>query len=476
MTTLKLVTCDQHLVLQKQPVVASGDKNSVLIQIQLCSMWDGFDVKVAFYKDGNRDFVLDIPLENGECMIPPEMLDTPCVLNIGVWGKDARGRHKTSTMVKYRVQEGTPIEEGVTLVDVRDGTADEDQVLDGATFYAGDTEMKTGNIATFEEGEPEYVLKGAPGESAYEIAVKRGFEGTEEEWIASLKKPAEDAAKNVVDIANDAAKNALKQAKESGEFDGKDGYTPVKGVDYFDGKNGKSAYSYAKDGGYTGTESEFAEDINPDNIKAEATPKLGTDYFTESDKNKIVARVYDFIKNEGGVVGFVDENNNIVLMGTLAKANYTVKYEMEDGSTVDIGDLVLVEKPDEPSYTNFADPTSADFKVGYRLTTTIDQVTALTGGAATNYISVQTGDVVEVSGINFADGNNRQAANGSFGGIAKAEVIKSTYGQYFGNVSYDDNNLKLTILGDMTQMRFSGLLTGTTNDVVVKITRNGTLL
>lgn len=326
MTTLKLVTCDQHLVLQKQPVVASGDKNSVQVQIELCSMWDGFDVKVAFYKDGNRDFVLDIPLEDGACMVPPEMLDTPCVLNIGIWGKDASGRYKTSTMVKYRVLEGTPIEEGVRLVAVNDGTATEDQVLDGATFYAGDTTKKRGNIATFEDGEPGFVLKGDPGESAYDIEVKHGFKGTEEEWLASLKKPAEDAAKNVVDIANDAAENALEQAKESGEFDGRDGV------------DGKSAYEYAKDGGYTGTEEEFAEDINPDNIKAEVTPELGVDYFTENDKANIVTRVYDLIKN-GGVVGFVDENNNIVLTGNIANDNYSVKYEMENGTTVDIGVL-----------------------------------------------------------------------------------------------------------------------------------------
>lgn len=37
---------------------------------------------------------------------------------------------------------------------------------------------------------------------------------------------------------------------------GADGYTPIKGVDYFDGK---SAYQYAKEGGYAGTEEEFAE-------------------------------------------------------------------------------------------------------------------------------------------------------------------------------------------------------------------------
>ena len=57
---------------------------------------------------------------------------------------------------------------------------------------------------------------------------------------------------------------------------GKDGYTPVKGVDYFDGApgpqgaegpagkdgdpgvDGKSAYKYAQEAGYTGTEEEFS--------------------------------------------------------------------------------------------------------------------------------------------------------------------------------------------------------------------------
>lgn len=52
------------------------------------------------------------------------------------------------------------------------------------------------------------------GDSAYEVAVKNGFEGTEEEWIASLV-----------------------------------------------GGSGKSAYDYAKDGGYEGTEEEFTKKL-----------------------------------------------------------------------------------------------------------------------------------------------------------------------------------------------------------------------
>lgn len=33
----------------------------------------------------------------------------------------------------------------------------------------------------------EHAGEGAPGKSAYEIAVENGFEGAEEEWLESLK-------------------------------------------------------------------------------------------------------------------------------------------------------------------------------------------------------------------------------------------------------------------------------------------------
>lgn len=43
----------------------------------------------------------------------------------------------------------------------------------------------------------------------------------------------------------------------------------------------------------------------------------------------------------GDVYGNVDSGNNIVLQGELADGTYSVKYEMEDGKTVNIGNLVL---------------------------------------------------------------------------------------------------------------------------------------
>lgn len=83
------------------------------------------------------------------------------------------------------------------------------------------------------------VISGKDGLSAYEIAVKNGFEGSEQEWLDSLK--------------------------------GKDGYTPIKGIDYFDGKDGN-------------------------------TPVKGIDYFTEADKAEMVSDVIERLPVYNGEV------------------------------------------------------------------------------------------------------------------------------------------------------------------------------
>lgn len=64
---------------------------------------------------------------------------------------------------------------------------------------------------------------GKDGYSAYEIALNHGFEGTEEEWLASLKGETGVAGADGKDGNNG------KDGK-----DGADGYTPIKGKDYFD--------------------------------------------------------------------------------------------------------------------------------------------------------------------------------------------------------------------------------------------------
>ena len=49
-------------------------------------------------------------------------------------------------------------------------------------------------IRIYNEGTGEYdELPVARGESAYEVALRNGFEGTEEEWLNSLKAAIDDS-------------------------------------------------------------------------------------------------------------------------------------------------------------------------------------------------------------------------------------------------------------------------------------------
>lgn len=75
----------------------------------------------------------------------------------------------------------------------------------------------------------------------------------------------------------------------------------------------------------------------------------------------------------GDVTGILDESNNILLSGNLADGTYTLKYENEDGTYIEVGSLVVgeIEEP-ESTYVNLI-PTLTDIdlttiynEVGYK--------------------------------------------------------------------------------------------------------------
>ncbi len=91
---------------------------------------------------------------------------------------------------------------------------------------------------------------GVDGKSAYELAVEKGYQGTLEQWLASLVGEAGAPGKDGTDGKDGA--------------DGKDGVDGEDGKDGADGKdglNGKSAYELAVENGYTGTLTEWLESL-----------------------------------------------------------------------------------------------------------------------------------------------------------------------------------------------------------------------
>ena len=287
---------------------------------------------------------------------------------------------------------------------------------------------------------------------------------------------------------------------------------------------GKSAYAYAVEGGYTGTETEFAKRLA-------------------------------FLMN-GAVVGYM-EDSTIILSGNLAPGTYTFAYVVPrpDGTTetVTIGTYTVedegeaktytitwanydgtvletdtVTEGDTPTYdgatptreadsqytytfagwtpevvaatanatytatytqtakpvaTNFANPNSADWKSGYRLSTDAFGSKAVEGAAITNFVDVKYGDIVTVTGINFTDSENRQTFSDGDSpiGIGKAaDWVSLALHNTIDDITYDDNNFTFKVVyagsGKIIQARFSGLLTGTAADVVINIKRDGAWL
>ncbi len=138
--------------------------------------------------------------------------------------------------------------------------------VDGKTAY--DLAIEKGYKGTLDEWLES--LKGSNGKSAYELAVEKGYTGSLEEWLLSL---------NGTNGSN--GKSAYELAVEKG-YEG----TLDEWLESLKGSNGKSAYELAVEKGYSGTIEEWLESLNGtdgkdgsdgENGKDGITPILGID-------------------------------------------------------------------------------------------------------------------------------------------------------------------------------------------------------
>lgn len=110
------------------------------------------------------------------------------------------------------------------------------------------------------------------GQSAFELALAQGFEGTVDEWLASLKGADGAAGVNGTHGQDGKdGKSAYRLALDAGfsgtlaqwltSLNGTDGKNGRHGVDGLNGHDGKSAYDLARDAGYTGSLSEWLQSL-----------------------------------------------------------------------------------------------------------------------------------------------------------------------------------------------------------------------
>jgi regulator of RNase E activity RraB len=224
------------------PFIASGDVNEDRIEFEFCSMWDGFAKTAVFYRT-EADVYHVLLDENDSCIIPHEVLAEPGPLYFGVFGaKDDRVR--TSEIIQYTIKQGAITE----ATKIPDPTPD---------IYAQ-------LLATFKKG-------------VYETAVKLGFEGTEAEWLESLKGEKGETPKiTAVARINTTARPivTLEYNEEENEYAFTFGLP--KGEKGAKGDNGDSAYETAVKLGFEGTEAEWLESLKGETGEAGEAGKNAT--------------------------------------------------------------------------------------------------------------------------------------------------------------------------------------------------------
>lgn len=163
------------------------------------------------------------------------------------------------------------------------------------------------------------------------------------------------------------------------------------------------------------------------------TPVKGVDYFTEEDKTEIINAIIGYF---GGspITGYVDENNNIIVTSNLEEGIYTVKYEMEDGSILDIGDLVLEEEIIIINQIPISIDTDGTIYngIGYKINTRINSsgnAVEMAGVSVTGFIPVKTGDKIYMKGmyVNETSGYTRIAIYNASKGVVNINIYPASY-------------------------------------------------
>lgn len=347
------------------PVIVCGNSDYT-VTFSFDSEWGGLTAKTArfsFVKDGQLKYC-DVPFMGSVCEVP--VLSNIKRVGIGVYA----GNLYTTTGA---------------VIDCKKSI-----LCDGGVNEPPEEDVYNQIMELLNKGSEA----GNDGKSAYQIALDNGFDGTEEEWLESLK--GEQGIQGEKGDKGDKGDTGSK---------GADGYTPKKGTDYF-------------------TEADKTEMVNDvKNVcvaKNQGSVNVGKFLVVGTDGNLILAHM-----PEGGVsgdvIGTLDESNNILLSGNLADGTYTLKYENEDGTYTDVGTLEVgaipdtpeaPEAPDTPAYTNLAEPDAtatgqSAWESGgwcndsYIAGSSYAYRAATDGKITTNTIAVECNDTIYVKGITY---------------------------------------------------------------------------
>ena len=280
---------------------------------------------------------------------------------------------------------------------------------------------------------------GKDGKSAYEIAVAHGFQGTEEDWLASLKGP--QGPQGIQGIQG---------------IQGPQGLTGAAGSDGADGADGKSAYQIAVDSGFSGSEQEWLNSLKGQDGH---TPVKGTDYFTEYEISEVARRAADMV-DVGNVsidqispdkVIFTEDVLTSYAVGNIKLTNGIGKLAEAGDSLSDMLEKVWL-KETNPTTSQPVVSITLDQAGSYEVGTYVSPTYAAScttgsysyGSKATDG-SIIAGTGVSITGWSITDTNSNSAttAKGSF---SKFQVVDGVSYTITANATHTAGNTPVTNL------------------------------
>ena len=246
---MKFLVKQQKIEVLEREIIASDQIAFVSVKFVFDGAWKTLH-KVVQFTQCEETYNVVLGTEGTTCLLPAEL--HPGAVKMSLFGYDAESDttlRATTVPVTLHIRPSGFVEDGVTpipptpdlytqlLKKLDEKAAGLQNGKDGFSPKVKAEQMESGVVITIvdAEGETSATLhngangeKGTDGKSVYQIAVEQGYQGSESDWLTSLKGDK-----------------------------GEKGNTGAKGNPGQDGAEGKSAYAIAVEHGYEDSEDEW---------------------------------------------------------------------------------------------------------------------------------------------------------------------------------------------------------------------------
>ena len=246
---MKFLVKQQKIEVLEREVIASDQIAFVLVKFVFDGAWKTLH-KVVQFTQCEETYNVVLGIDGTTCLLPAEL--HPGAVKMSLFGYDAESDttlRATTVPVTLHIRPSGFVADGDTpipptpdlytqlLKKLDEKAAGLQNGKDGFSPKVRAEQMKSGVVITIvdADGETSATLhngangeKGTDGKSAYQIAVEQGYQGSESDWLSSLKGDK-----------------------------GEKGNTGAKGNPGQDGADGKSAYAIAVEHGYEDSEEKW---------------------------------------------------------------------------------------------------------------------------------------------------------------------------------------------------------------------------